>query len=163
MFGDARLRRIAAFLDSIGIAVAPGRVEVRTAFPGVLIQRGGLVVDEAALLSPGDVIHEAGHVALAPPGRRQADFGFVENADDGEEIAVIAWCWAAIHRLGLAPEEVFHGTAYLRGDSPTLIEEGRRGNYIGFPLLQAWGMAYDEANARARGVEPFPHMVRWLR
>lgn len=38
-----------------------------------------------------------------------------------------------------------------------------RGIYIGFPLLQVWNMAFDEQNALIRGVQPFPHMVKWIR
>jgi len=26
-----------------------------------------------------------------------------------------------------------------------------------------WEMAFDEQNAILRGVEPFPHMVKWVR
>lgn len=36
-----------------------------------------------------------------------------------------------------------------------IIENARQGIYIGFPLLQAWEMAFDEQNALQRGVEPF--------
>ena len=74
-----------------------------------------------------------------------------------------AWSWAALLAIGLEPEDIFHGTAYPRGDSPTIIDAARRGVYIGFPLLQAWSMAFDEKNARLQGVEPFPHLVRWIR
>jgi len=93
-----------------------------------------------------------------PPERRTSDFAFLNDADGGEEIATIAWCWAAIFKLGLQPEDVFHGTAYPRGDSPTVINAGKSGNFIGFPLLQVWGMAYDEPKRRLRDVDPFPHM-----
>ena len=154
---------MAAFLGSIGIAMRAGAVDVPTIFPGSLIDRGSLIVDEAKLLAPGDALHEAAHIALAPPERRGLDVAFLEGADGGEELTTIAWCWAALLEIDVPPEDIFHGTAYPRGDSALIIECARRGNYIGFPLLQAWGMAYDEANARLRGVEPFPHMVRWVR
>ena len=65
--------------------------------------------------------------------------------------------------MNIEPEDIFHGTAYKTGDSSTIITAARNGQYIGFPLLQTWGMAYDERNARLRGVDPFPHMVRWIR
>ena len=44
-----------------------------------------------------------------------------------------------------------------------IIDCARRGIYIGFPLLHAWEMGFDEPNARLRGVKPFLHMVKWLR
>jgi len=154
---------MAAFLESAGIRMNAGRLDGETVFPGSLIDRGSLVIDEAKLLSPGDALHEAAHIALAPPDRRARDVAFLSDADGGEEIAAIAWCWAALLEIDLEPEEVFHPTAYPRGDSSAIIDAAKRGVFIGFPLLQAWGMAFDEANARLRGVEPFPHMVRWMR
>jgi hypothetical protein len=162
MFRDSRLARMAAFLGSIGIEMRPGAVDLPTVFPGSLISGGSLIVDETLLVAPGDALHEAAHTALAPPGRRSTDTGKVE-ADGGEELTTIAWSWAALLELELPPEDVFHGTAYKRGDSPTIIDCGRRGIYIGFPLLQTWGMAFDEKNALLGGVKPFPHMVKWVR
>ena len=162
-FRDPRLERMAAFLGSIGIEMRAGPVDVPTIFPGSLIDRGTLAIDESKLLAPGDALHEAAHIALAPPERRYADTAFLDHADGGEELTTIAWCWAALLQIDIAPEDIFHGTAYPRGDSPLIIESARKGTYIGFPLLQAWGMAYDEPNARLRGIEPFPHMVRWVR
>lgn len=155
MFTDPRLTRMAAFLTSIGIPMRAGVVDVPTIFPGSLIDRGGLVIDEAKLIAPGDALHEAAHIALAPPERRTNDYAFLNDADPGEEIATIPWCWAALLHLDIEPEAVFHSTAYPRGDSPSIIENARRGNYIGLPLLQYWGMA---------GIDPpFPHMRLWLR
>ena len=78
-------------------------------------------------------------------------------------MTTIAWSWAALLELELPPEDVFHGAAYKGGDSTNIINCARRGIYIGFPLRQAWEMAVDEPNARLRGVQPFPHMVKWLR
>jgi hypothetical protein len=163
MFRDPRLQRMSEFLGPIGIPVIADRVDVPTSFPGSLIARGSLIVDEETLVAPGDALHEAAHIALAPPERRHSDFSFLNDADGGEELTTIAWCWAALLILEIDPEDIFHGTAYPRGDSPSIIDAARKGVYIGFPLLQFWGMAFDEPNARARGVEPYPHMVHWIR
>lgn len=78
-------------------------------------------------------------------------------------MTTIAWSWAALLEIDLTPEDVFHASAYKGGDSSNIIDCARRRIYIGFPLLQAWEMAFDEPNARLRGVKPFPHMVKWLR
>lgn len=163
MFGDPRLSRMAAFLGSIGIDMRAGSIDVPTLFPGSLVSRGSLVIDESLLVAPGDALHEAAHIALAPPERRAADFGYINKATGGEELTTIAWSWAALLELKIEPEDVFHGTAYRRGDSGMIIENARRGIYIGFPLLQVWEMAFDEQNALKRGVKPFPHMVKWVR
>jgi hypothetical protein len=155
---------MARFLASIGIEMRSGKVEVETLFPGSLIQDGSLIIEEPILVAPGDALHEAAHIALSPSERRANGSRFLDDADDGEELAAIAWCWAALVKLEIAPEDIFHPTAYKRGaDSQTIIDAARRGVYIGLPLLQYWGMAFDEKNALERGVEPFPHMVKWVR
>jgi hypothetical protein len=159
---NAPLRDTLRFLRGIGIPIVEMPIDHPTVFPGNHIAHGTLLVDEAKTVSPGDTLHEAAHIALAPGDRRAADAAFL-GADGGEELAAIAWCWAALKVIGLAPEEVFHSTAYPRGDSSAIIDAEKRGVYIGFPLLQVWGMAYDPEHARELGVEPFPHMVRWLR
>lgn len=163
MFRDPRLNRMAAFLESIGIGMRAGTIDVETLFPGSLISHGSLVIDESLLVAPGDALHEAAHIALSPPERRATDFAYIKKATGGEELTTISWSWAALLELDLQPEDVFHGTAYKRGDSEMIIENARRGVYIGFPLLQAWEMAFDERNAALRGVKPFPHMVKWIR
>ena len=163
MFRDPRLSRMATFLSSIGIEMRAGAIDVPTLFPGSLVAGGSLVIDESLLVAPGDALHEAAHIALAPPERRRTDFGYIDKATGGEELTTIAWSWAALLKLEIEPEDIFHGTAYKRGDSEIIIESARRGVYIGFPLLQVWGMAFDEQNAPLRGVKPFPHMVKWIR
>jgi len=163
MFRDPRLSRMAAFLGSIGIEMRPGTIDVETLFPGSLLTRGSLVIDESRLIAPGDALHEAAHIALSPPERRSADFAFIEGDMGGEELTAISWCWAALLELDIEAEDIFHPTAYKRGDSAMIIDHARRGIYIGFPLLQTWEMAFDERNALLRGVKPFPHMVKWIR
>jgi hypothetical protein len=163
MFRDPRLSRMAAFLGSIGIDMRAGSIDVPTLFPGSLVSGGSLVIDESLLVAPGDALHEAAHIALAPPERRAADSGYLNKATGGEELTTIAWSWAALLELKIEPEDIFHGTAYKRSDSGMIIENARRGIYIGFPLLQVWEMAFDEQNALERGVKPFPHMVKWVR
>lgn len=163
IFRDPRLSRMAEFLGSIGIEMRAGTIDVETLFPGSLISRGSLVIDEAMLIAPGDALHEAAHIALSPPERRSDDFAFIEGEMGGEELTTISWCWAALLEVDIQPEDIFHGTAYKGGDSDMIIDCARRGIYLGFPLLQAWEMAFDERNASLRGVKPFPHMVKWIR
>jgi hypothetical protein len=163
MFRDPRLSRMAAFLGSIGIDMRAGTIDVPTLFPGSPLSHGSLVIDESRLVAPGDALHEAAHIALAPPERRSQDFGFLKTATGGEELTTIAWSWVALPELDIRPEDIFHGVAYKRGDSATIIDSARRGIYIGFPLLQVREMAFDERAASLRGVQPFPHMVKWVR
>ena len=162
MFRDVRLRKTVQFLRAIQIPVIAREIDTQTVFPGHLISHGTLIVDENKLVAIGDTLHEAAHIALAPPERRSSDVAFL-SADGGEELTAIAWCYAASVAIGLELEDVFHSTAYPRGDSPTIIAALSAGNAIGFPLLQTWGMAFDERQAVSRGVDPYPSMVRWLR
>ena len=57
---------------------------------------------------------------------------------------------------------MFHPHGY-KGGSQALIDAFTGGGTPGVPLLQWYGMAADEKNAAERGVEPYPHMLRWVR
>lgn len=152
---------IAAFLTEIGIPVEPQSLPDNTFLPGIRIDRGRLLVDEAKLLYPGDLLHEAGHLAVMLPDRRAT---VVDSPGDemGEEITAMLWSWAALTHLGLPPEVVFHPAGY-KGSSESFISNFQSGNYIGLPLLQWYGLAYDARNAQAQGAAPFPTMLHWLR
>jgi hypothetical protein len=82
---------MATFLGSIGIEIRAGAIDAPTLFPGSLISGGSLVVDESILVAPGDALHEAAHIALAPPERRSVDAGLLEAATGGEEMTTTAW------------------------------------------------------------------------
>ena len=120
----------------------------------------GLIVDPARLLYPGDLLHEAGHLATMLPARR-ASTGENAGSDMGDEIAAQTWSYAAAVHLGLPPEIVFHATGY-KGSAATLIETYRDGK-AGVPLLQWMGLTLDRKQAAAISASPYPHMLRWLR
>lgn len=77
-FCDPRLARMAAFLAGIGIEMRPGVIDRPALFPGSLISGGSLVIDESRLYAPGDALHEAAHIALAPLERRASDAGLLK-------------------------------------------------------------------------------------
>ncbi len=153
-FADPIAERIVAFIREIGLTVERGDV-AKSLLPGIAVRRGGLVVDAARLAYPGDLLHEAGHLAIVDPERRAVldDVG----SDAGEEMAALAWSYAAASCLGLDPGVVFHADGY-RGGSANLIEAYDAGGGPGVPLLQWWGMT-----AGWNGVPPFPHMLTWVR
>ncbi|HEV2865714.1 MAG TPA: hypothetical protein VGX37_04310, partial [Allosphingosinicella sp.] len=110
---DPLTRRIVAFLEAVGIPVALETLPPGTFLPGLDLCGGGLVVDTERLEWPGDLLHEAGHIALTEPGLRPS----LNRASDdpGEEMAAIAWSYAASVALGLDPSVVFHEGGYHGG------------------------------------------------
>ncbi|CAN5129308.1 hypothetical protein BH11PSE4_BH11PSE4_24120 [soil metagenome] len=159
MFADPLVERLADFIRGIGIDVRPADLPDPTFLPGLDIKQGVIFVDEQRLAHPGDMLHEAGHLAVIEPVVRLAP---ELVSADGDEIAAQAWSWAALRHLDLDPEIVFHPDGY-RGNSPTLIELFSTGGTFGQPLLQYYGMTFEPRLAAENGVPPFPHMLRWLR
>jgi hypothetical protein len=72
-FRNDLTNRIAGFLDEIGIEVVPLKLaDERTFLPGIKVSCGALHVDEEKLKYPGDLLHEARHLAVAPGDRRSS-------------------------------------------------------------------------------------------
>jgi hypothetical protein len=148
------------WLRQIGLTVRLAPLGASTFLPGVTLAPGGLIVDPERLLYPGDLLHEAGHLATMLPEQRAAA-GSNAGSDMGDEIAAQTWSYAAAVNLGLAPEIVFHPAGY-KGSAASLIQIYRDGN-AGVPLLQWMGLTLDSTRAAAISAPPYPHMIRWLR
>jgi hypothetical protein len=155
------IRRITAFLEEQGFSVRFATVLESSFLPGIAIQQGVLLIDPSHLLSPGDILHEAGHLAVLLPAERSEVNELVGN-DGGMEMAAIAWSWAAALHLGIPPSELFHTNGY-KGGSAALIENFSAGRYVGVPMLEWFGMAAGEKRAQTVGTAPYPAMIRWLR
>jgi hypothetical protein len=136
-FQDPIVIRIAAFLAGVGIRVQAGEVPSKTFLPGVLIDRGLLLVDEKRLTYPGDLLHEAGHLALMPAEAR-ANAGPDPGSDDGFEMAATAWSFAAAIEMKLPLEIVFHEGGY-RGNLRRSLRTLHKGVISGYPFLCGWG------------------------
>ena len=63
-FDDPLVQTMVAFVESIGIEVRAEDLP-DTFLPGLDIRDGVLCIDMARLTHPGDILHEAGHIALA--------------------------------------------------------------------------------------------------
>ena len=158
---------ICTFLEEIGFRIHKQLITEETFLPGILISHGELIIDEGKLLYPGDILHEAGHLAVMTPEERINSKGNVGNTVNpqqaaGEEMMAICWSYAASCKLGLAPEVVFHPDGY-KGSSDWLIEQYTSGNYMGLPILQWIGLCYDAKMAAANKAEAYPQMSKWLR
>jgi hypothetical protein len=158
---DETLRRIASFIRSIGIEVNEGAMTRETLVPGIDVVHGTLLIEERMMCKPADLLHEAAHIALTVPSRRN-DLDGTSDTSPAEEISAIGWTWAASRYLEIDPAETFH-VDIISGNGPTLLENFLEGHYLGVPMLQYWGLSLDPRNATARGVAPYPHMLRWLR
>jgi len=159
MFTNSLTEKLADFVRGIGIDVREAELPEPTFLPGLDIRHGAILVDEARLSYPGDLLHEAGHIAVAEPAER-AQVALAPTP--GDEMATLAWSYAALRHLDLTPEVVFHADGY-KGGAQALIDAFAGGGNPGVPLLAYYGMTVEPKFAAARGVEPFPHMLRWLR
>jgi hypothetical protein len=157
---DLVANQIIDWLRTIGVTVRIAPLACDTFLPGVTLEPGGLIVDPGSLLYPGDLLHEAGHLATMTPSDR-ASTGPNAGSDMGDEIAAQTWSYAAAIHLGLPPETVFHPTGYH--DSAVRLIEIYRDGKAGVPLLQWMGLTLDPTHAAAQSLQPYPHMLRWLR
>lgn len=158
--GAAVARRIMAFLQEIGLDVAEADLPGGSFLPGVRIARGGLQVDLARLRWPGDLLHEAGHLAVVPAALRGGmDDALAElpAVPHGGEVEATAWAWAALQHLGLPPAVLFHEGGY-HGHSQGLCTMFELGVYPGLAGLVAAGLAASPGGAAA-----YPRMRAWLR
>ncbi len=160
-FRDPLTAKIAMFLREIGLQARAGCIEGETALPGIDINCGVLIIDEAKMTWPGDLLHEAGHLAVAHPEKRAAFHHDVGN-DPAEEMMAIAWSYAAALKLKIDPAAVFHEGGY-RGGSQAILDAFTRTGGFAVPMLDYTGMACEPKRAAERGVKPYPHMLNWLR
>lgn len=165
MFRDPVANTIGSFLNAIGIAVVPTTLVAGTFLPGILVQNGKLLVDETELTYPGDLLHEAGHLAVAQGSVRPSLSGevLIPGADmDAVEVQATAWAYAALTHLGLDPTVLFHDGGYS-GKSAGLIFTYTNGVYLGAQSLQDLGLTAVGETARKLNLDPYPHMIKWLR
>lgn len=131
---------ITGFLSDIGITVIEGPVSASSFLPGLCIVNGTIVYDIDALRWPGDLLHEAGHIATMPSALRHLLNDALQesiSAPHAGEVEATAWAYAAIVHLGLSPSVLFHEEGYY-GRSESLILTYTNGVYPGcFGLAQA--------------------------
>ncbi|KRD14609.1 hypothetical protein ASE39_16845 [Acidovorax sp. Root267] len=157
--------RILDFLRGIGLAVFEAEVPDDSFLPGVRIERGGLRVDRARLRWPGDLLHEAGHLAVVPAAQRPTLDDALQDlpaVPHGGEIEATAWAWAALCHLRMDSAVLFHDGGY-HGRSAGLRTAFELGVYLGASGLAAAGLTLLPAQQVPGGPHAYPHMLTWLR
>ncbi len=157
------INQLTSFLKEIGLEIMYEKIQQGTFLPGLCIQDGALIIDKEQLLYPGDILHEAGHLAVMPRAIRIAmnDNLGSNPIHQGGEMMAIAWSYAACIHLNIDPHIVFHEDGY-KGGGHALVENFTERRFIGVPLLQWCGMAYDDKKAKEMNAKPYPHMISWL-
>jgi hypothetical protein len=160
LLGDApELATVLDFLRGIGIRIVGGAVPGDALLPAMTVRNGVLLYDPARPGWVGDLLHEAGHLAVTDPALRDT---LVQVGDDpAEEMAAIAWSYAAAMAIGMPVATLFH--AGYKGGPEYLIAAFAGGSPIGLPMLQYWGMAARTTTDGSDDGPAFPAMRTWLR
>jgi hypothetical protein len=165
MWKNPLTEKIVEFLREIGLEVISRHLDEKTFLSGIFIEQGKMFVDEDKLAFPGDLLHEAGHLAVAPAGLRGllSDEVALPGFDiDAIESGAIAWSYAAALHLELDPRVVFHEGGY-KGRSEALLFNFSLGVYIGVNVLEEAGVTATGENAAKINLPPYPQMIKWLR
>ena len=161
---NSEIKKILSFLTEIGIDVIEKELN-DTFLPGLDLGPNYVIIDYDKLLYPGDILHEAGHLAVTSSSDRKL-VGTEKIASnwptEAEEMAAILWSFAACSHLELPIELVFHPDGY-KNDSEWLISNFTSGNFIGLPFLEWIGLTLGSDSATKEGKPAFPTMLKWMR
>lgn len=163
--GQSHYRAIFDFIADIGLPIAEAALPDDTFLPGIALREGGILVDPEKLRWPGDLLHEAGHLAVLPADVRQQandDAPEVEGVAHAGELEAMAWAYAAAVELRLPLEALIHDGGY-RGKSRELLQMYAFGVYPGLRGLCDSGMAAAPGFTADCGEIHYPRMQRWLR
>ncbi|KAA5536462.1 hypothetical protein F0919_01995 [Taibaiella lutea] len=159
------LKRATDFLESIGIKVFYQSLKEDTFLPGLAIDKGCIYIDLDKLKQPGDILHEAGHIAVVPAIERTgltADTIGSRKENIAEEMMAIAWSYAACKYLEIDPYFVFHEEGY-NGGGNYIADQFNQGSYFGVPMLQYVGMTAEAKMSAKLNMPAYPAMSKWLR
>ena len=153
------IAKLLDFISEIGLHYQLEKITEETFLPGIKLRNGVLIVDTEKLLYPGDILHEAGHLACMPSEIRMnmSDALPNDNLNEGGELMAIAWSYAATVHLDIDPNLVFHDNGY-KGGGQSLTENFAQGRFFGVPLLQWNGMTYPPDHHTNLS---FPKMLNW--
>ncbi|WP_316632767.1 hypothetical protein [uncultured Flavobacterium sp.] len=156
--------KILSFLNEIGITVIEKELD-ETFLPGLSLGSNCIYIDYEKLLHPGDILHEAGHLAVTTPLERNiagTSEMLASWPSEAEEMATILWSFAAVKHLQLETEFVFHSEGY-KNESEWLISNFDNEVYIGLPFLEWTGLTLGKERALKENKDAFPTMLKWVR
>lgn len=180
------------FLRGIGIGVEVDAKGAADGFlPGVHIHAGVIHVDPDTLVGSGDLLHEAGHIAILPRRFHAslnrdlfADMRAAIEAEQGpgmpadpvlsqpygtDEMMAQAWSYAAAVHIGVPPDSIFFPGAYKHHDYEGTHPMQRwieSGTHYGIAALGRAGMTgfvgiFAELHPD-NGLPPYPQMAKWV-
>jgi hypothetical protein len=153
------------FLRSIGIPVHFRSLDGFCFLPGISIVNGEIAVDMEKMKYPGDILHEAGHIAVVPAADRNSlneESIAKREQRNAEEMMAIAWSYAVCIHLNIDAGFVFHDEGYKGGGS-YIADSFKSGQYFGVPMLQWVGMALEKKDEANPEKLVYPAMLQWLR
>ncbi|MCU0324306.1 MAG: hypothetical protein MUF45_03505 [Spirosomaceae bacterium] len=161
---EISLNKILSFLDRIGVLYKFTNIEKECFLAGLFIDKGTLLIDKDKLKHVGDVMHEAGHIALMSPEERQTVSGSLDGIlyPEAVEMMTLAWSYAACLEIELDPYVVFHKDGY-KGDSESIVSNFQQGSIIGLPMLQWLGLTNDRIDPTQNKTVVYPKMITWIR
>ena len=158
-------RAIFDFIADIGLPIREATLPEGTFLPGVELREGGILVDPLRLLWPGDLLHEAGHLAVLPSRVRHIAEDDQPNAADAEhagELEAMAWAYAATIALDVPMDVLIHEGGY-QGRSRDVLQMYAFGIYPGLRGLCDAGLTAAPGFTPDCGEVCYPRMLKWLR
>jgi hypothetical protein len=157
---DQLFEKCIAFINEVGINIEFKELGNDSFLPGFNIENGKIIIDRSMIQHPGDILHEAGHIAVVSSNDRPrlTEAAIIKRKNrEIEEVMAIAWSYAACIHLDIDPAYVFHESGY-RGGSETIMDSCQKNEYMGLFMLQSLGMARENKQPAA-----VPGMLKWLR
>lgn len=162
---SAHFKKVTNFLIQIGIPIEFRPLDGYCFLPGIQVEGGILNIDIDQLKYPGDIVHEAGHIAIVPAAER-ATLNEISIGErpmrEAEEMMVIAWSYAVCVELNIDAGFVFHDQGYQSGGSH-IADQFKQGRYVGVPMLQWTGMALEKMDPENPQRPVYPAMINWVR
>ena len=152
---------------------AASLVEDVAFLPGIRLEQGALLVDESQLTYPGDLLHEAGHIAMTPPELRPSLSGAITVPGlDMAELEAAFREKPAIHRFpgtmaGRVQELAAFVDEHYGGSAERLWTEATDGDDLRRRIAELPGFgemkikALGSVLAKRFGVEAAQELVPW--